>query len=146
MSSSNGGGRRPRAWRSANCCSQGKVYEWRGRQHSLTRGIFVREAWYTLRPSELLTLDTLPTRAVRYGSTFKRQFISYKEQLEEANRAHPENELVWTDVQRQWLEHLDALGLDAGFPCPLGRATPADGRDTARRRGRPPPASLLESP
>ena len=29
--------------------------------------------------------------------------------LEEANRAHPELDLVWTDVQRKWIEHLDAL-------------------------------------
>ena len=90
----------------------GKVYEWRGRQHSAdSRNL--REAWYTLRPAEgALTLDGLPTRAERDFSTFKRPFTSYKEQLEEANRAHPEIGLVWTDVQRQWLQHLDALGLD----------------------------------
>jgi hypothetical protein len=90
----------------------GKVYEWRGRQHS-SDSQNLREAWYTLRPADNgLTLDTLPTSGDRDGSKFKRQFGSYKEQLEAANRAHPELELVWTDVQRKWMEHLDALGLD----------------------------------
>lgn len=90
----------------------GKVYEWRGRQHS-SDSQNLREAWYTLRPADnALTLDTLPARAERDGSKFKRQFGSYKEKLEEANRAHPELDLVWTDVQRKWMEHLDALGLD----------------------------------
>ncbi len=91
----------------------GKVYEWRGRQHS-SDSQNLREAWYTLRPADgALTLDTLPARAERDGSQFKRQFGSYKEKLEEANRAHPELDLVWTDVQRKWVEHLDALGLDS---------------------------------
>ena len=90
----------------------GKVYEWRGRQHSADSQN-LREAWYTLRPAEdALTLETLPTRAERDGSQFKRLFGSYKEKLEEANRAHPELELVWTEGQRKWVEHLDALGLD----------------------------------
>lgn len=90
----------------------GKVYEWRGRQHS-SDSQNLREAWYTLRPAEgAFTLDTLPTSAERDGSQFKRQFGSYKEKLEEANRAHPGLDLVWTDVQRKWIEHLDALGLD----------------------------------
>jgi hypothetical protein len=91
----------------------GKVYEWRGRQHS-SDSQNLREAWYTLRPADgALTLDTLPARAERDGSQFKRQFGSYKEKLEEANRANPELDLVWTDVQRKWIEHLDALGLDS---------------------------------
>ncbi|MHB1538133.1 MAG: coiled-coil domain-containing protein [Solirubrobacteraceae bacterium] len=90
----------------------GKVYEWRGRQHS-SDSQNLREAWYTLRPADnALTLDTLPVRAERDGSKFKRQFGSYKEKLEEANRAHPELDLVWTDVQRKWIEHLDARGID----------------------------------
>lgn len=83
----------------------GKVYEWRGRQHS-SDSQNLREAWYTLRPADnALMLDTLPTSAERDGSKFKRQFGSYKEKLEEANRAHPELDLVWTDVQRKWMEH-----------------------------------------
>jgi hypothetical protein len=90
----------------------GKVYEWRGRQHSADSNN-LREAWYTLRPVESgLTLDTLPTRAARDGATHKRTFASFKEQVEEANRLRPELELTWTDVQRKWTEHLDALGLD----------------------------------
>ncbi len=90
----------------------GKVYEWRRRQHS-SDSQNLREAWYTLRAAdEALTLETLPVRAERDGSHFKRQFGSYKEKLEEANRAHPELDLVWTDVQHKWVEHLDALGLD----------------------------------
>lgn len=68
----------------------GKIYEWRGRQHSADSQN-LREAWYSLRPSEdALTLETLPIRAERDGSSFKRQFGSYKEQIEEASRAHPE--------------------------------------------------------
>ncbi len=102
----------------------GKVYEWRGRQHS-SDSQNLREAWYTLRPGAgaltldtlgpdagALTLDTLPTRTERDGATFKRPFVSYKEKLDEVNRAHPELDLVWTDVQRKWMEHLDAVGLD----------------------------------
>ena len=90
----------------------GKVYEWRGRQHS-SDSQNLREAWYTLRPADdALTLESLPTRAERDGSTYKRQFGSYKEKLGEANGAHPELDLVWTDVQRTWMRHLDSLGLD----------------------------------
>ena len=90
----------------------GKVYEWRGRQHS-SDSQNLREAWYTVRPVEgVLTLDTLPTLGERDGATRKRNFASYKEKLEEAGRAHPELDLVWTDVQRKWVKHLDELGLD----------------------------------
>lgn len=90
----------------------GKVYEWRNRQRSADAGN-LREAWYTLRPVEdTVTLDTLPTKAESDGRTYRRLFASYKEQLEEAHRTCPALDLVWTDVQRQWLEHLDAIGLD----------------------------------
>jgi hypothetical protein len=90
----------------------GKVYEWRSRQHSADSNN-LREGWYTLRPADGgVTLDTLPTRAERDGSIHKRTFASFKEQVEEANRAHPEIELSWTDVQRKWTAHLDSLGLD----------------------------------
>lgn len=86
----------------------GKAYEWRGRQHS-SDSQNLREGWWTLRPTASgVSLDDLPTR----HEGRKRTFASFKEQLEEANRANPELELVWTDVQRKWHAHLDALGLD----------------------------------
>lgn len=86
----------------------GKVYEWRGRQHS-SDSRNLREAWYTLRPqADVLTLDTLPTQQDKH----KRTFTSFKEHLEAADREHPELELAWTDVQRKWHDHLDAVGLD----------------------------------
>jgi len=86
----------------------GKVYEWRNQQHS-SDSQNLREEWWTLRPHEgALTLETLPTRA----DGRKRRLASFKEQLEAAQRGHPELDLVWTNVQRKWNEHLDALGLD----------------------------------
>jgi hypothetical protein len=86
----------------------GKGYEWRNLQHS-SDSQNLRERWWTLCPREgVLTLETLPTRA----DGRKRRLASFKEQLEAAHTAHPELELVWTDVQRKWNAHLDALGLD----------------------------------
>lgn len=90
----------------------GKVYEWKGRQHSSDSNN-LREAWYTLRPADgALTLETLPTQTRRDGTLHKTPFAAYKEHLEAAHTAHPELDLSWTGTQRQWTDHLDALGLD----------------------------------
>jgi hypothetical protein len=86
----------------------GKTYEWRNLQHS-SDSRNLREAWWTLRPRDgAMALDTLPTR----HDGRKRRLGSFREHLDQAHRAHPELDLVWTDVQRKWHQHLDDLGLD----------------------------------
>lgn len=92
----------------------GLVAEWRGHSRSPDTGNLLR-TWYSVRSSDgAFTLDSLPPPTLD-GRRLSR--AAYLERLREL--AKPASggrarllDLKWTDVQKQWLAHLDALGLD----------------------------------
>ncbi|HET6504566.1 MAG TPA: hypothetical protein VFG87_27775 [Amycolatopsis sp.] len=85
----------------------GKVSEWRGHVVSHDPANLV-DAWFCFRPSEAVSLESLPFTADGRLLTMS----AFAERLEAAHRAEPELELSWTRRQHEWTERLDALGLD----------------------------------
>lgn len=85
----------------------GKVSEWRGHVVSNDPANLV-DAWFCFRPSASLGLESLPLTSDGRLLTMS----AFAERLDEAHRAEPELELVWTRRHHEWTERLDALGLD----------------------------------
>jgi len=85
----------------------GKVSEWRGHVVS-SDPAKLSDAWYSLRPTADLHLDSLPFTVERRRVTMSR----FSESLHEAHRLAPELQLAWETGHRDWTEHLVDLGLD----------------------------------
>lgn len=86
----------------------GKVAAWRGHVTS-SDPARLSEAWYSFRPGQDLTLDTLPVskdgRLVEMGA--------FRDRLTEASKADPSLEVVWEQGHGAWTDRLDSLGLDS---------------------------------
>jgi hypothetical protein len=99
----------------------GLVAEWRGgrptgKPQDLTR------VWYSIRgPLELASVDRLNFEidVASDGGPVRRRLPlrRFREQLEELRKsaARSKVEVSTTDVQRDWVEHLDRLGLDSAL-------------------------------
>ncbi|MGH3913786.1 MAG: hypothetical protein ACRDTC_10315 [Pseudonocardiaceae bacterium] len=75
----------------------GKVSEWRGHVVSSDPAKLL-DAWYSLRPTTDLHLDSLPFTVDRRRVTMSR----FAESLHEAHRLAPELQLVWETGHRDW--------------------------------------------
>lgn len=85
----------------------GKVCEWSGHVVSAdpTR---LHERWYTLRPTDVLGLATLPfTQGGRIVS-----LSGFYDRLDEAQQADPSLQVTWEKNHGDWTEHLQRLHLD----------------------------------
>jgi hypothetical protein len=85
----------------------GKVSEWSGHVVSAdpTR---LHERWYTLRPTDLLGLATLPfTQDGRIVT-----LSGFYDRLDEAQQADPSLQVTWEKNHGDWTEHLQRLHLD----------------------------------
>jgi len=85
----------------------GKASEWRGHVVSADSSRLT-ERWYTFRPGESLSLDTLPfTENGRIVS-----LSGFHERIEEAEKAVPARQVRWFERQGEWTTHLAGLWLD----------------------------------
>ena len=67
------------------------------------------EAWYSLRPGQQVSLDTLPIS----DASRRRRLDGYKEALAEFDRAHAAVQLNWVGEEPSaWVRHLRELGLE----------------------------------
>jgi hypothetical protein len=67
------------------------------------------EAWYSFRPSDSLSLDTLPTTE----NGRRRRMEGYREAVAETDRLQAATQLTWVgDEQGVWIRHLRDLGLE----------------------------------
>lgn len=96
----------------------GLVAEWRGGRPTGKAEDLVR-LWYTVRgPADLVGVDQLTFEVeaqVDEGVVRRRVSLRrFREQLEELRKARkrPRLEVTTTSTQREWIEHLDRLGLD----------------------------------
>ncbi len=55
------------------------------------------------------SFDTLPARGLSEAAG---SYDAFRERLNEAMREHPSMELVLTEIQGSWIQHLDSIGLD----------------------------------
>lgn len=55
------------------------------------------------------SFDTLPARGLSEAAG---SYDAFRERLNEAMREHPSIELVLTEIQGSWIQHLDSIGLD----------------------------------
>lgn len=85
----------------------GKVSEWRGHRVS-TDPTKLSDAWYSFRPTEDLTLDTVPLTDDGRLVTLS----GFKERFAEADRLDPTLQGVWRSGHKDWTDHLSSLGLD----------------------------------
>lgn len=85
----------------------GKASEWRGHVVSADSSRLT-ERWYTFRPGESLSLDTLAfTENGRIVS-----LSGFRERLEEAEKAIPARQVRWFERRGEWTTHLAGLWLD----------------------------------
>ncbi|MCC2318524.1 hypothetical protein [Cellulomonas chengniuliangii] len=86
----------------------GKVAAWRGHAVSSDPTRLV-ETWYSFRPTDTLSLDTLPfTQDGRLV-----ELAGFRDRLSEAHKEDARLQLVWEQVHGVWTEHLNTLGLDS---------------------------------
>jgi hypothetical protein len=85
----------------------GKASEWQGHVVSADPSRLT-ERWYSIRPTALFGLDTLPfTQDGRIVS-----LSGFRDRLEEEQRADPELQFVWEKNHGDWTGHLERLRLD----------------------------------
>lgn len=95
----------------------GLVAEWRGGRVTDSPTTDLLKVWYAVEGDGVsLDLDALSVDAIveENGNATRRRYRlrQFRERLEESGRQRGAPQTTVTDVQRDWVEHLDAVGLD----------------------------------
>jgi len=86
----------------------GQVLAWKGGQASADQSKLQR-LWFSLRAGDWIAFEALPIRGLGAGLG---SFEGFRDWLRAEAHARPGAEVVVTEQQRVWLDHLDKLGLD----------------------------------
>ncbi|MDD9970133.1 MAG: hypothetical protein OXR73_28085 [Myxococcales bacterium] len=87
----------------------GQMLAWRSGQRSADLSNFERLWFSGLGGERGLRLEDLPVQGLAAPVA---SFGAFKDYLRERSHVHPDAEIVFTQVQRKWEEHLESVGLD----------------------------------